>query len=257
MKIAILLKQVPVKDATLELSDNAKWIDEDDVQFEINDSDHYGLAEALNIAKANGGEVVAVSMGPDRVRDSIKQALAKGADRAIHINDEEISTDDPLTRAKVLAQALKGENFDLILTGLQSDDYGYGQTGVLIAELLGMPHATLVVETEVQDGKIKVKRELEGGWFQKVELPLPAVLSIQSGLTEIPYATIKGIMAAKKKTVDSVDADDLGVDLETGAFKLQKIYSPTKSKETTVLKGDVDTVVGQIIEKLKNDAKVL
>ncbi|KAA3614617.1 MAG: electron transfer flavoprotein subunit beta/FixA family protein [Calditrichaeota bacterium] len=257
MKIAILLKQVPVKDATLELSGDNTWIDEDDVQFEINDSDHYGLAEALNIAKANDGEVTVVTMGPDRVKDSIKQALAKGAHKAIHIDDEEMSSTDPLTRAKVIAEAIKDENFDLILSGLQSDDFGYGQTGVLIAEILGMPHATLVVETEILEGKIKVKRELEGGWFQNAELPLPALLSIQSGLTDIPYATIKGIMMAKKKPVAEVDADDLGVDLDTGAFKLQKIYTPVKSKETVVLDGDADSIVSQLIDKLKNEAKVL
>lgn len=257
MKIAILLKQVPVKDATLELNGSGSWIEEDDVQFEINDSDHYGLAEALNIAKENDGEVTVVTMGPERVRDSIKQALAKGAHKAIHIDDEEVTSSDPLTRAKIIAAAIKDENFDLILSGLQSDDLGFGQTGVLVAEILNMPHATLVVETEILDGKIKVKRELEGGWFQNVELPLPAVLSIQSGLTDIPYATIKGIMMAKKKPVAEVDADDLGVELEGGAFKLEKIYTPVKSKETTVLEGDADSIVPQLIDKLKNEAKVL
>ncbi|MCA9730844.1 electron transfer flavoprotein subunit beta/FixA family protein, partial [candidate division KSB1 bacterium] len=176
---------------------------------------------------------------------------------AIHINDEDVKSSDPLTRAKIIAEAVKGENFDLILSGLQSDDYGYGQTGVLVAEMLGMPHATLVVETEINGDKIKVKRELEGGWFQNIELPLPAVLSIQSGLTDIPYATIKGIMMAKKKPVADVEADDLGVELEGGAFKLEKIYTPVKSKETAVLKGDADSVVPQIIDKLKNAAKVL
>ncbi|KAA3658742.1 MAG: electron transfer flavoprotein subunit beta, partial [Calditrichaeota bacterium] len=155
MKIAILLKQVPVKDATLELNDDGSWIDEDDVQFEINDSDHYGLAEALNIAKANEGEVTVVTMGPDRVKESIKQALAKGAHKAIHIDDEEVTSTDPITRAKIIAESIKDENFDLILSGLQSDDFGYGQTGVLVAELLGMPHATLVVETEIDGDKIK------------------------------------------------------------------------------------------------------
>ena len=258
MKIAILLKQVPVKDATLKVNGDGLWIDEDNVTFEINESDHYGLEEALRLKEKHDGEVVVVTMGPERVKESIKQALAKGADRAIHINSSGYSNPDPIAHAKLLCAAIKDENFDLILSGLQSDDLGYGQTGVLVAEMLGMAHATLVMETDVQDGKIKVKRELEGGWFQSVELPLPAVLTIQSGLNQIRYATIKGIMAAKRKEIKEIAISDLGVsDADASGIQMHKIYVPVKTKETVVLEGDTADIVSKLVDKLKNEAKVL
>ena len=258
MKIAILLKQVPVKDATLKVNGDGLWIDEDNVTFEINESDHYGLEEALRLKEKHDGEVVVVTMGPERVKESIKQALAKGADRAIHINSSGYSNPDPIAHAKLLCAAIKDENFDLILSGLQSDDFGYGQTGVLVAEMLGMAHATLVMETDVQDGKIKVKRELEGGWFQSVELPLPAVLTIQSGLNQIRYATIKGIMAAKRKEIKEIAISDLGVsDADASGIQMHKIYLPVKTKQTVVLEGDTADIVSKLVDKLKNEAKVL
>jgi electron transfer flavoprotein beta subunit len=260
VKIAILLKQVPVKDATLKVSGDGLWIDEENVAFEINESDHFGLEEALRLKEKHGGEVVVVSMGPERVKESIKQALAKGADRAIHINSSGYTNPDPMAHAKILCAAIKEENFDLILSGLQSDDFGYGLTGVLVAEMLGLPHATLVMETGVQDGKIKVKRELESGWFQNIEFPLPAVLTIQSGLNQIRYATIKGIMAAKRKEIKELSFADLGLsDLDTQAsgIDLHKIYVPQKTKETVVLEGDTKDIVATLIDKLKNEAKIL
>lgn len=260
MKIAILLKQVPVKDATLRLNSNGTWIDESDIAFEINESDHYGLEEALRLKEKHGGEVVVVTMGPPRVKEAIKQALAKGADRAIHINSEGYANPDPLTHARIMKAAMKDEGFDLILSGLQSDDYGYGMTGVVLAEMLGIAHATLVMETDVQNGKIKVKRELESGWFQYVEIPLPAVLTIQSGLNQIRYATIKGIMQAKKKEIKEVAFADLGLDdaaTQAQGIKLHKVYVPQKTKSTTVLKGDTKEIVAKLVEKLRNEAKVL
>ncbi len=260
MKIAILLKQVPVKDAQLKVNGDGTWIDESDVTFEINESDHYGLEEALRLKEKHGGEVVVVSMGPERTKEAIKQALAKGADRAIYINDDGVRSADPVINAKILAAALKPENFDLVLSGLQSDDLGHGQTGVIVAELLGMAHATIVMETDVKDGKIKVKRELESGWFQYVEIPLPAMLTIQSGLNQIRYATIKGIMAAKRKEIKEVTPADLGLDaaeLQSPGVKLHKMYVPVKTKETVILEGDPKEIVSQLVEKLKNEAKVI
>lgn len=260
MKIAVLLKQVPVKDAMLKISADGLWIDEENVTFEINESDHYGLEEALRLKEKHGGEVVVVSMGSERVKEAIKQALAKGADRAVYINASGYTNPDPITHAKILCAALKEQNFDLILSGLQSDDYGYGATGVLIAERLGLPHATLVMETDVQDGKIKVKRELESGWFQYVEFPLPAVLTIQSGLNQIRYATIKGIMAAKRKEIKELHFSDLGMsddDVQASGIELQKIYVPQKTKQTVVLEGDTKEIVAALVDKLKNEAKVL
>jgi len=186
---------------------------------------------------------------------NINQGLLNG-DRAIHLlHDQPIM--DPLLVAQILAAAIKTENPDLILTGLQSDDSGFGQTGVVLAELLGFTHATLVMEINAEGQKLRLKRELESGWFQYIELPMPAVLTIQSGLAQIRYATIKGIMEAKKKPVKEIPLATLGVDLGAQHLTFQKMYVPLKSKKTQMLTGDAKTVSKQLADKLKNEAKVI
>ena len=190
----------------------ALWIRESDIGFETNEPDSFALEESLRLKEKHSGEVVAISMGPERAKQTIKEALAKGADRGIHIADDQFYKLDPLSSARSLAAAIKDEKFDLILTGLQSDDQGFGQTGVLLAELLGLPHATIIMQIGTYpEGHMKLKRELEAGWFQRVELPLPAVLSIQSGINKPRYATLKGIMAAKKKEIVTVNRASLGI----------------------------------------------
>ena len=204
----------------------------------------------------HGGEVVAISMGPERVKQTIKEAMAKGADRGIHVVDDKFFQLDPLGSARSLAAAIQKEQFDLVLTGLQSDDHGFGQTGVLLAELLGLPHATIIMQIEVNGSRMKLKRELEAGWFQWMEVPLPAVLSIQSGINKPRYATLKGIMAAKKKEMNSVPRESLGVDT-TPTQKLQRIYVPTKTKKTEMLTGTAKEAAAKLVEKLKHEARVL
>ncbi len=209
MKIIVCIKQVPAKDAPLSIAGN--WIKESDIGFEMNEPDSYALEEALRLKEKHGGEVIAISMGPERVKQTIKEALAKGADRGIHIADDQFRATRSAGLRQNLAEALRKENADLILTGLQSDDHGFGQTGVLVASLLDFPHATIIMQIEVQDKKMRLKRELEAGWFQHIECPLPAVLSIQSGINKVRYATLKGIMAAKKKKLRALTRDSLGV----------------------------------------------
>jgi len=177
MKIVVCIKQVPAKDAPLVIAEGT-WIRENDIGFEMNEPDSFALEEALRLKEKHTGEVIAVSMGPERVKQTIKEALAKGADRGVHIADDEAHTLDPLGAAKSLAAAIEREKPDLVLTGLQSDDHGFGQTGVLLADRLGLPHATLIMQIGVESDHLRVKRELEAGWFQWVELPLPAVLTI-------------------------------------------------------------------------------
>ncbi len=256
MKIIVCVKQVPAKDAPLAISADGTWIRESDIGFEMNEPDSYALEEALRLKEKHGGEVIAVSMGPERVKQTIKEALAKGADRGIHVVDDKFFALDPLGAARTLAAAMKNENADLILTGLQSDDQGFGQTGVLLAELLGLPHATIIMQIDVADGHMKLKRELEAGWFQWVELPLPAVLSIQSGINKVRYATLKGIMAAKKKEINSIPRETLGVNSEP-TQKLERIYVPQKSKKTEFLTGTPKEAAAKLIEKLKHEARVL
>ena len=202
MKIAVLIKQVPGAESPLQISSDQKWVDESAVAYVMNESDNYALEEALQIKEAHGkGEVVAVSLGPDRVQKTVREALAKGADRAIHIKMDTVEEIDPLITADHLKNPLEEENFDLIFTGLQSDDLGMGQTGVILGEMLGMTTASLVMATEVSAGNIKVKRELEAGWFQWVSLSMPASITIQSGLNTPRYPSLKGIMGAKKKEI--------------------------------------------------------
>ena len=254
MKIIVCIKQVPAKDAPLAISGN--WIKESDIGFEMNEPDSYALEEALRLKEKHGGEVIALSMGPERVKQTIKEALAKGADRGIHVADDNFAQLDPLGSARSLSAAVRNENADLILTGLQSDDHGFGQTGVLLATLLDRPHATLIMQIEVQDSKMKLKRELEAGWFQRMECPLPAVLSIQSGINKVRYATLKGIMAAKKKEIVAIPRESLGVSIEL-TQRVERIYVPTKSKKTEMLTGTPKEVATKLVEKLKFEARVI
>ena len=254
MNIIVCIKQVPAKDAPLSIAGN--WIRESDIGFEMNEPDSYALEEALRLKEKHGGEVIALSMGPERVKQTIKEALAKGADRGVHIADDNFAQLDPLGSAKSLAAAIKQQNCDLVLTGLQSDDHGFGQTGVLLAGLLDRPHATIIMAIEVQDGKLKLKRELEAGWFQHLECPLPAVLTIQSGINKVRYATLKGIMAAKKKEIVTISRESLGVSVEP-TQRVEKIYVPTKAKKTEFLTGPPKEVAAKLVEKLKFEARVI
>jgi electron transfer flavoprotein beta subunit len=256
MKIGVCVKQVPAKDAPLAILESGTWIRESDIGFEMNEPDGYALEEALRLKEKHNGEVVAISMGPERAKQAIKEALAKGADRGIHVLDAEFYKLDPLSSARSLAAAVEKENFDLILTGLQSDDQGFGQTGVLLAELLGRAHATIIMQIEMTDGRMKLKRELEAGWFQWVELSLPAVLSIQSGINKPRYATLKGIMAAKKKEIVTVERASLGVP-DAPTQRVVRIYVPQKTKKTEFITGQPKEIAAKLIEKLRHEARVL
>jgi electron transfer flavoprotein beta subunit len=254
LNIIVCIKQVPAKDAPLTIAGN--WIRESDIGFEMNEPDSYALEEALRLKEKHGGEVVALSMGPERVKQTIKEALAKGADRGIHIADDNFAQLDPLGSAKSLAAAIKQQKADLVLTGLQSDDHGFGQTGVLLAGLLDVPHATIIMAIEVQDGKMRLKRELEAGWFQHLECPLPAALTIQSGINKVRYATLKGIMAAKKKEIATISRASLGISSEP-TQRVEKIYVPTKTKKTEFLTGQPKEVAAKLVEKLRFEARVI
>jgi electron transfer flavoprotein beta subunit len=256
MKIIVAIKQVPVRDSNLHIDASGRWIDEEDLSYEINEPDAYALEEALQLKEKHGGEVVAVLAGPERGSQTIREALAKGADRAIHIECDDLASLDTLGIASRLAAAIKDEKADLILTGLQSDDLGLGQTGVVLAELLGIPHATIIMQVEAGEGSIKVKRELEDGWFQHVEMPLPALLTIQSGISKLRYATLMGIKKAKTKEVRRVVASDLP---QAGAptVMLERIYLPEKKKETQMIEGSPKEAAAKLVEKLKFEVRVI
>jgi electron transfer flavoprotein beta subunit len=259
VKILICLKQVPSREAILRLNAAGTWIQDSDISFEVNEPDTYALEEALRLKEKHGGEVVVCSLGPARAQQAIKEALAKGADRALHLDDPAFSGLDPLGLARALAAAIRRENPDLVLTGLQSDDSGFAQTGVLVAELLGLPHSTIIMEIQVEEGRLNVKRELEGGWFQWIEMPLPALLTIQSGINTPRYASLKGILAAKKKPLEKLTAADLGLRAEDLAprQRISKVYVPTKKAQTEFLEGSPKEIAARLVDKLKNEARVL
>ena len=261
MKILVCMKQVPQKDAPLKLNEAGTWIRED-VSYEVNEPDAFALEEALRQKEKHGGEVVVITAGPARAMQVLREALAKGADRAIHLEDNAFVGLDAYNTARAIAAAIvvgqsKDEKFDLIFTGLQSDDYGYAQTGVILAQILGLPHATIIMQIEKTEAGIRVKRELEAGFFQFVDMPLPAVLTIQSGINKLRYATLIGIKQAKAKPLRKVMLAEVQSAMGGNLQKIEKLYVPEKSKNTEFLEGSAAEVAKKLVEKLKNELRVI
>jgi electron transfer flavoprotein beta subunit len=250
------MKQVPQKDAPLKLNDAGTWIRED-VSYEVNEPDAFALEEALRQKEKHSGEVVVITAGPARALQVLREALAKGADRAIHLEDDGFVGLDAYNTARAIAAAIKDEKFDLIFTGLQSDDYGYAQTGVILAQILGLPHATIIMQIEKTDAGIHVKRELEAGFFQFVDMPLPALLTIQSGINKLRYATLIGIKQAKTKPLRKVTLAEVQPAMGGNLQKIEKLYVPQKSKNTEFLEGPPAEVAKKLVEKLKNEVRVI
>ena len=253
MKIAVCIKQVVTREWQLRVNDSKSWIRDQDATFELNEPDAYALEEALRLKEKHSGEVVVCSAGPARATQVLREALARGADRAIHVEADVFVSADAFVIAEGLASAMRDENFDLVLTGLQSDDQGFGQVGVVLAEKLGMPHATIIMAVEKGEGSLRVKRELEGGWFQWMTLPLPALLTIQSGINQLRYATLKGIMAAKKKEIRKVAA----AGTSTPAQKILSVAFPEKGKKTQMLQGSPSEAAKALVQKLRDEARVI
>lgn len=257
MKICVLIKQVPDNDSAILLSGDNNGIKFDDITWCTNESDTYALEEALLMKEAHGGEVVVCTFGQDSSRQVIKDALAKGADRGLYVSDEGLDGFDILEMAKIFAQALKDENFDLVFSGLQSNDAGNAQLGLLVAEMLDMSHAAMVMGTEVlSENRIKVKQELEGGWYQWTELDLPASITIQSGLNKPRYASLRGIMMMKKKPIDIFDTSQITSRSEDHKISLHRLYVPQKTKETTFIDGSPDEIANKLTDIMINDIKV-
>ena len=255
MKILVCLKQVPHQDARLDVRSDGAWIQEDNIKFEINSYDTYALEEALRAKDAGECEVVVASIGPERVTQALRTALGMGADRAVHVKDPGAEGSDALGVAKLLAAVAKAENPDLVLMGLMSDDANAASVGPMLAELLGVPSATGVMKLERQNGKVRVERELEGGALEVVDLEGPCVIAVQTGINQVRYASLKGIMAATKKPIDVKTASDLGVAGQVGAgaakMKIEKIFHPPKGQGAEILSGSVDEVVAKLVSKIK------
>ena len=260
MKVFTCLKEVASRETRFQINDEENWIKSEDLTHEINECDEYSIEEALRIKEAHGGEAVILNIGTVGNEKSIRKGLAMGCDRAIQVVDPERRANSPHAAARVLAEVLKQESFDLILAGTQSDDMAYAQTGVILAELLDLPHATIVMEVEAQPekGSIKVLREMESGSFQWVELPLPAVLAIQAGSSQIRYPSLKGIMQARKKEIRRVEIDELNISWsEIPRIDVRRLYVPQAASHAEMLEGDATTVVATLVEKLRKEAKVI
>ena len=255
MKIMVCLKQVPHQDARLDIDANGTWIQEDNIKFEINSYDTYALEEALRNKDAGEAEVLVVSIGPDRVTQALRTALGMGADRAVHVKDPEANGSDALGVAKILAAVAKEENPDLIFMGLMSEDGNVTAVPPMVAELVGVPHTTGGVKVEKANGTVTVEREIEGGAREVVELQSPCLIAVQTGLNQVRYASLKGIMAAKKKPFDVKSVADLGLSGQVGAgaakVKIEKIAPPPKGDRAEILEGSPAEVAASLVGKIK------
>jgi electron transfer flavoprotein beta subunit len=255
MKIMVCLKQVPHQDARLDVRSDGSWIQEDNIKFEINSYDTYALEEALRVKDAGGAEVLVVSIGPDRVSQALRTALGMGADRAIHVKDPATDGSDALGIAKILAAVAKQESPDLIFTGFMSDDANFAAVPPMLAELAGVPHTTAAVKVERSNGTLRVDREIEGGAHEVVELDAPCLVAVQTGINQVRYASLKGIMAAKKKPLDVKTAADLGLAGKVGAaaakVKVTRVAPPPKGDRAEILQGSTDQVVSSLVNKIK------
>jgi electron transfer flavoprotein beta subunit len=264
MRIAVCIKQVPNTEARLRVSRDGKWLEEEDLPFVTNENDSYALEEGLKLAEKTGGEVVVFSLGPDRVKDALLKALAVGAARAVHLADPAFLGGDALATGRALAAAVKRESFDLVLTGSQSDDLRFGGTGSILAGHLGWPHVWLVMGVELEEGNrsARVTREMESGINEISRVQLPAVLEIQAGINHPRYASLKGIMAAKKKEIARVSPADLGLDAaQVGAagsrLEVVSVSFPESGAGAQMLEGDAKTAVASLVDKLRKEARVL
>jgi electron transfer flavoprotein beta subunit len=257
MKTFVCIKYVPdTSEAVVKVNAEGTAVDSSRFSFDINDADNYAVEEAVLIKEKHEGTVTVLSIGPKESEVMIRMALAKGCDNAVRIEDERIALYDPLMVAKTLAGAIKGQEFDLVLTGCMAGDDGQMATGVALAEFLGVPHAAMVKKVELLDGKVKAYRELEGGLMELLELELPAVLTIQTGINEPRYAPIRGIRAAQKKELKVVNLDELGVEASTvdssaSKIVLEKLYIPEVVSSAEVIEG------GDADEKAEKLASIL
>jgi electron transfer flavoprotein beta subunit len=264
MRIAVCIKQVPDTEARMKIAADGRWIEEVDLPFVINESDEYALEEGLRLAEASEGEVVVFSLGPARVREALRKALAVGAARAVHLEDEAFQGGDALATARTLAAAISREEFDLVLTGSQSDDAGFGATGSVIAGHLGWPYAWLVMGVEPEEGgrSLKVTREMESGLNELLRLDLPAVIEVQAGINHPRYASLRGIMQAKRKEIATPGPADLGLepgDVGAAASRLEVlgVSFPEAGAGAKMLDGEPAAVARELVELLRREAKVI
>jgi electron transfer flavoprotein beta subunit len=258
MNTVVCIKRVPeTAEADVFIDKSGKDIDKSGLAFDLNEWDSYAIEEAILLKEKLGGTVTVLSVGGEDSNESLRKCLAMGVDDAIRLNDPAFAGSDGFATARVLAEAIRNLPYDLILTGTQAEDDGYGQVGVALAELLGIPHAALVNRLEVQDKKIKVHRELEGGLEEVFEIDLPALLTIQTGINEPRYVSIMGIRKVAKKEIKTLGTSDLNLKVEEvglagSDIRLEKIFLPPIGEGAEMLEGKPEEIALKVFDILKD-----
>lgn len=257
MKLLVCIKQVPDMESHFKVNAGGDWFSDADLAYRMNEYDEYAVEQAVQLREQLGdsAELTVLSIGPDRVVETIKKALAMGCDRGAHIQDPDVFRKDPWQVASIIAEYARDKKYDLIFTGMQSQDRGSAQVGVTVAELLGYASATTLVNFEYADGTVKGKRELEGGIKSVVRMGLPALVTCQLGLNVPRYPTLPNIMKAKKKEIEAVSVGSV-LNQEPMSTS-DKFYPPVKKGGGVVLEGDVADLADKLIAILKEKTTVL
>ena len=259
MNCIVCMASVPDTASVIKIGGDGKGIDESGIKWIVSPYDEYALEEALQITEAKGGEVTVVTYGPDHAEAALRDCLARGAHQAVHVLGGEATLGDSFTIAKVLAGVIKDRQYDLVLCGFKGVGTDCGQVGQMLAEILDLPHVANVTELEMGDASLAAGRDIEGG-KEKVESPLPAVITCQKGLNEPRYAALKGIMAAKKKPIDKIEVASLGIDESSGGFyAVEKLELPPQKAAGTIIQGEDDaaTAAAELVKLLREEAKVI
>lgn len=255
MKILVCIKQVPDMESKFKIDESGIWYDRNDLAWRMNEYDEYAVEQSVQLKEQSGGDLTVLCIGPDQVKETMKKALAMGCDRGVHVSDDSSYIKDSYEIASMIAEFAKGNDFDMIFTGMQSQDRGSGQVGVIVAEILGISAVTTIIDFALEDNKIAVKRELEGGIKAKVQASLPALVTCQLGLNSPRYPTLPNIMKAKKKEMITVQGADL---LKVaGAQQTEKIAFPEKQGGGLVLEGEAADIADRLIAVLKEKTAVL
>ncbi len=256
MKILVCIKQVPDMESKFKIDGSGKWYDSADLAWRMNEYDEYAVEQAVQVKEQNGdADLTVLCIGSNRVQETMKKALAMGCDRGAHIQDDEVHTKDPFEIASTIAEFATDKEFDLIFTGMQSQDRGSGQVGVLVAEMLSLPSVSTIVDFALADGVVEAKRELEGGTRALVKVKTPALFTCQLGLNTPRYPTLPNIMKAKRKEMLTTPIQDL-LKVEA-ALDTQEMYFPEKKGGGLVLEGDVGDLADELIKLLKEKTSVL
>jgi electron transfer flavoprotein beta subunit len=263
MEIVVCVKRVPeTADADIVIDKTGRDIEREGLVFDINEWDNYAVEEAILLKEKYGGSVTVISLGPEETNETLRRALAMGADRAIRLTDPAFEGSDGYAIARILSRVIDPLPYDLILTGVQAEDDGYGQVGPTLAQFLGIRHATIINHIEgVENGRAKVYRELEGGLDEVIDLELPGLLTIQSGINEPRYVSIMGIRKVAKMEIKVADLSELAMRPEEvgesgSMIVLERTSFPPVGEGAQILEGTADEIAGKVFSIIKEKGGV-